>query len=62
MKRILILLLLPAFLPAFHYAQTNYGFAVQTTVKNGIIEGNYDTKEGLQVYLGVPFAKPPVGP
>ncbi|HEY5369517.1 MAG TPA: carboxylesterase family protein [Hanamia sp.] len=29
---------------------------------NGIIEGNFDTKTGLQLYLGVPFAKPPIGP
>lgn len=62
MKRILILLLVVCHIPALHFAQTTYGFAVQTTIKNGIIEGNFDTKEGLQVYLGVPFAKPPVGP
>ena len=61
MKRILIILLLVCYIPALHYAQTTYGFAVQTVIKNGVIEGNYDTKEGLQVYLGVPFAKPPVG-
>ena len=61
MKRILIILLLVCYIPALHYAQTTFGFAVQTVIKNGVIEGNYDTKEGLQVYLGVPFAKPPVG-
>jgi para-nitrobenzyl esterase len=61
MRRILILLLLVCQFPAKNFAQSNYGFPVQSTVKNGIIEGNYDTKEGLQVYLGVPFAKPPVG-
>ena len=38
----------------------NY-FAVQTKIDNGTIEGNFDTKTGLQLYLGVPFAKPPVG-
>lgn len=43
------------------WAQNNNGFAVQTQISTGIIEGNYDTKAGLQVYLGVPFAKPPVG-
>lgn len=42
-------------------AQTNNSFPVQTKIENGIIEGNYDTKEGLQLYYGVPFAKPPVG-
>lgn len=42
-------------------AQGNNGFAVQATIENGIIEGNYDTKTGIQKYFGVPFAKPPVG-
>ena len=42
-------------------AQNNYGFPVQAKTENGTIEGNYDTKSGLQVYLGIPFAKPPVG-
>src|SRR6478736_864409 len=36
-------------------------FPVQTTVENGAIEGLYETKSGLQMYFGVPFAKPPVG-
>ena len=42
-------------------AQDNYSFAVQTTTQNGIIEGNFDTRSGIQKYFGVPFAKPPVG-
>lgn len=42
-------------------AQKNNSFAVQATVENGIIEGLYDTKSGLQLYFGVPFAKPPIG-
>jgi para-nitrobenzyl esterase len=42
-------------------AQGSNAFAVQTTIANGIIEGNYDTKSGIQTYFGVPFAKPPVG-
>jgi para-nitrobenzyl esterase len=42
-------------------AQSNNTFAVQTTIENGIIEGNYDTKTGVQTYFGIPFAKPPVG-
>ena len=61
MNRILVLLLVICHFPATIFAQSNYGFPVQATVKNGVIEGNYDTKDGLQVYLGVPFAKPPVG-
>ncbi|MFN8431783.1 MAG: carboxylesterase family protein [Spirosomataceae bacterium] len=39
----------------------NNAFSVQTKISNGIIEGNYDTKSGIQTYFGVPFAKPPVG-
>ena len=35
--------------------------AVQAKIENGIIEGNFDTKTGIQKYFGVPFAKPPVG-
>ena len=42
-------------------AQNNNSFPVQTKIENGLIEGNYDTKTGLQMYFGVPFAKPPVG-
>ena len=42
-------------------AQTNNCFAVQTKIENGAIEGLYDVKTGLQMYFGVPFAKPPVG-
>lgn len=44
------------------YAQNNNAFAVQTKIEHGIIEGDYDTKTGIQTYFGVPFAKPPVGP
>ena len=39
----------------------NNSFSVQLAVENGKIEGNYDTKTGIQKYFGVPFAKPPVG-
>jgi para-nitrobenzyl esterase len=42
-------------------AQTNNYFPVQAKVENGVIEGLYDTNSSLQLYLGVPFAKPPVG-
>lgn len=42
-------------------AQGKDAFPVQTTIKNGTIEGDYNTKTGIQTYFGVPFAKPPVG-
>ncbi len=42
-------------------AQTNFNMPIQTKIENGIIEGNYDTKSGVQLYAGIPFAKPPVG-
>lgn len=42
-------------------AQINNSFDVQTKIKNGTIEGMYDTKTGVQKYLGIPFAQPPVG-
>lgn len=42
-------------------AQGNFTFPVQTKINTGIIEGLYDTQTGLQKYLGIPFAKPPVG-
>ena len=42
-------------------AQNNNGFPVQVKLDNGMIEGNYDTKTGIQTYFGVPFAKPPLG-
>ncbi len=33
----------------------------QVKIENGIIEGIADSQAGLELYLGVPFAKPPVG-
>lgn len=42
-------------------AQSKNAFPVQTTIANGIIEGNYDTHTGIQKYFGIPFAKPPIG-
>ncbi len=45
----------------FTIAQKENSFPVQTKIKNGIIEGLYDTKTGLQIYFGIPFARPPVG-
>ncbi|MBC7851197.1 MAG: carboxylesterase family protein, partial [Chitinophagaceae bacterium] len=42
-------------------AQTNNFFPVQATIEHGVVEGNYDATTGIQFFLGVPFAKPPVG-
>lgn len=57
-----IMLLCAAALGCFAtMAQTDYNFPVQKKIENGIIEGNYNTKEGLQLFFGIPFAKPPVG-
>jgi para-nitrobenzyl esterase len=48
-------------LPVQIKAQENNTIAVQTKIINGVIEGNYDTKTGIQTFLGIPFAKPPIG-
>jgi para-nitrobenzyl esterase len=61
MKRLLFLIVTVAGLKFHANAQSNNAFAVQTTITNGIIEGNYNTHSGIQTYFGVPFAKPPVG-
>ncbi len=53
-----------SFLCLIHFSgmsQSNNMMAVQTTIENGVIEGNFDTKTGIQTYFGIPFAKPPVG-
>jgi para-nitrobenzyl esterase len=57
MKKLICILFL---MSTFAQAQNN-SFTVQTTIKNGVIEGLYDTKTGIQTYFGIPFAKPPVG-
>jgi para-nitrobenzyl esterase len=61
MKKIVYLFGLLCLVNFSGMAQGNNAFAVQTTIENGVIEGNYDTKSGIQTYFGVPFAKPPVG-
>ncbi len=33
----------------------------QTKIENGLIEGIVDEQSGLQIFKGIPFAKPPVG-
>lgn len=47
-------------LTAVVVAQGKDGFPVQVTTKNGVVEGNLDTRTGVQKYFGIPFAKPPV--
>ncbi len=42
-------------------AQSNAGFPVRAELTTGTIEGEYDTRDGVQAYLGIPFATPPVG-
>lgn len=58
-KRLLITLV--ALLPLQLNAQSNFEFAVQKKIKNGTIEGAYDTKTQIQKFFGIPFAQPPVG-
>lgn len=42
-------------------SQNKDAFPVQVKVEHGTIQGNYDTRNGIQTYFGIPFAKPPVG-
>jgi para-nitrobenzyl esterase len=42
-------------------AQNSTLISVQTRMENGIIEGQQDNAINLQMYFGIPFAKPPVG-
>ena len=53
------ILLVTVLLPAM--GQNINSMPVQTKIENGIIEGFYDVQTGLQHYLGIPFAQPPVG-
>lgn len=61
MPKIILNIFFICFIIAGANAQTNNYFPVQTKIQNGSIEGNYDTKTGMQFYLGIPFAQPPVG-
>ena len=61
MNKITIILLSFSFSSLIVQAQNKDAFAVQAKLEHGIIEGNYDTRNDIQTYLGVPFAKPPVG-
>ncbi|MCJ7465702.1 MAG: carboxylesterase family protein, partial [Maribacter sp.] len=61
MKTLRILLLFSIIITNTIVAQDKNAFAVQVKIENGLIEGNYNTQTGIQTYLGVPFAKPPIG-
>ncbi|WP_247237091.1 carboxylesterase/lipase family protein [Telluribacter sp. SYSU D00476] len=61
MKRVLYTIALALGVSLAGQAQNTNAFAVQTKIEPGTIEGDYDTKTGIQTYFGVPFAKPPVG-
>jgi para-nitrobenzyl esterase len=49
------------FIPFSLQAQQLNSIEVKTELKNGTIAGLFDTKTNIKKYLGVPFAKPPVG-
>jgi para-nitrobenzyl esterase len=61
LSAILVLLLVINSLINKVLSQQRDAFPVQVKIEQGVIEGLYDTRSGLQYYLGVPFAKPPVG-
>ncbi len=61
MRFLIIPVLLSCFSTLTVMAQGNNAFPVHVMTENGVLEGNYDTKNGIQKYLGVPFAKPPIG-
>ncbi len=46
----------------YSYGQgDNFSFGHQVTITSGVIEGSFNVRDGIQTYLGVPFAQPPVG-
>ncbi|WP_339655397.1 carboxylesterase family protein [uncultured Maribacter sp.] len=61
MKNIQILIFTLILSSNYSPAQETNSFPVQLKIENGIIEGNYDTHNGIQRYFGIPFAKPPIG-
>jgi len=61
MKTTLLTLALVLIIASCVRAQNPDGFPVQRTVAEGIIEGDYDNKTGIQTFFGIPYAQPPVG-
>lgn len=61
MKKYLKALVFVFFGTSLAFSQTDNSLPVQTTIKNGTIEGNYNVTNGISTYFGIPFAEPPVG-
>jgi len=61
MKRILFFVFVFCFIHLTMKSQQIIHTPVQTKTANGLIEGFKDSKTGLEMYFGIPFAKPPVG-
>ncbi|AEM71801.1 Carboxylesterase type B [Allomuricauda ruestringensis DSM 13258] len=61
MKKRLLSVALVLFVMSELTSQQKNAFPVQAKLKNGVIEGLYDTHTGIQKYFGIPFAKPPIG-
>ena len=57
----IILMTLSTWMCTTTNAQRPYGFAVKAEVEQGTLEGTFDTRNALQMFFGVPYAKPPVG-
>lgn len=42
-------------------SQSNFSLPLKVTITSGTIEGNYNTKDNLKEFFGIPYAKPPMG-
>lgn len=62
MKVLIFSILIFTFIQIDILSQSDFNLSVQTKIVNGEIEGNYDTKTGMSMYFGIPYAKPPIGP